>query len=176
MKIIMKFGGSVLDNSLKINSVVEICKSFQNCHGGKNDIICVVSALSQVTDKILSLADLIMKGNRDAIKIFVNEMTSIHIGLIEKTITNNVLKFEAKNIVSGILDEFQDILNGLVLISEITPRSLDHMLSFGERLMAPIICYSFRNSNLKSEYFTGKDIGIVTDSNFGEAQTFDEYY
>jgi len=61
-------------------------------------------------------------------------------------------------------------LNGLVLISEITPRSLDHILSFGERLSAPIICYSFRNSNLKSEYFTGKDVGIVTDSNFGEAR------
>ena len=80
------------------------------------------------------------------------------------------MQFESKNIVLDILDEFQDILNGLVLISEITPRSLDHMLSFGERLMAPIVCYSFRNSNLKSEYFTGKDIGIVTDSNFGEAR------
>jgi aspartate kinase len=170
MKIIMKFGGSVLDTSLKINSVVEICKSYKIVNGVKNDIICVVSALYQVTDKILSLADLIMKGNRDAIKIFIHEMTSIHIGLIEKTITNHVLKIEAKNIVSGILDEFQDILNGLVLISEITPRSLDHMLSFGERLMAPIICYSFRNSNLNSEYLTGKDVGIVTDSHFGEAR------
>jgi aspartate kinase len=170
MKIIMKFGGSVLDTSLKINSVVDICKSFKIVNGEINDIICVVSALSQVTDRILSLADLIMKGNRDAIKIFINEMTSIHIGLIEKTITNNVLKSEAKNIVLDILDEFQDILNGLVLISEITPRSLDHMLSFGERLMAPIVCYSLRNSNLNSEYFTGKDIGIVTDSNFGEAR------
>ena len=90
--------------------------------------------------------------------------------LIEKTITNKELQFKAKNIVSDILNEFQDILNGLVLISEITPRSLDHMLSFGERLMAPIVCYSLRNSNLNSEYFTGKDVGIVTDSNFGEAR------
>jgi aspartate kinase len=80
------------------------------------------------------------------------------------------LQHEAKHIVLDILDEFRDILNGLVLISEITPRSLDHILSFGERLMAPIICYSFRNYNLKSEYFTGKDVGIVTDSNFGQAR------
>ncbi len=166
----MKFGGSVLDDSSKINNVVKICKSFKNVDGINNDIICVVSALSQVTDKILFLADLIMKGNRDAIKIFVDEMTCIHMNLIEKTITSSKLQFEAKNIVSAILNEFQDILNGLVLISEITSRSLDHMLSFGERLMAPIICYSFRNSNLRSEYFTGKDIGIVTDSNFGEAR------
>src|ERR1700712_4456408 len=160
MKIIMKFGGSVLDDSSKIGNVVQISRSFKNVDGINNDIICVVSAMPQVTDKILVLAELIMKGNRDAIKIFVDEMTTIHMNLIEKTITNSTLQFEAKNIVSGILNEFQDILNGLVLISEITPRSLDHMLSFGERLMAPIICYSFRNSNLNSEYFTGKDVGI----------------
>ena len=170
MKIIMKFGGSVLDNPSKINTVIDLTHSFKNMNGSKNDIICVISALSKVTDKILSLTDPIMKGNRDSIKIFIDKMTSIHIDLIEKTITNNSLKLEAKRIVLSILSEFHDILNGLVLISEITPRSLDQLLSFGERLMAPIVCYCFLNSNLKSDYFTGKDIGIVTDSNFGEAR------
>ena len=91
-----------------------------------------------------------MKGNRDAIKIFIDEMTSIHIDLIEKTITNQIhCNWKLKRIVLGILNEFQDILNGLVLISEITPRSLDHMLSFGERLMAPIVCYSFSQFQFK---------------------------
>ncbi|MGN6630072.1 MAG: aspartate kinase [Candidatus Nitrosocosmicus sp.] len=166
----MKFGGSVLDSPSKLDTVVKILKSFKKFNGEKNDIICVISAMAKVTDKILSLVDLLLKGDRDALNLFVDEMTYIHIDLIEKTITNNILQSEAKHIVLGILDEFQDILNGLVRISEITPRSLDHMLSFGERLMAPIICYSFRNSDLKSVYFTGKDIGIVTDSNFGEAR------
>ena len=170
MKIIMKFGGSVIDDPLKIKRIVEIIESFKNTPDGKNDIICVVSALSKVTDKIISLADLIIKGNRNSIKNFVEEMQSDHIQLIENTITNEILQLEAKNIVKNITKEFQDILNGLALISEITPRSLDHILSFGERMMAPIISYSFRNSDLKSDYFTGKDIGIMTDSNFGEAR------
>jgi aspartate kinase len=166
----MKFGGSVLDTPSKLNTVIKISETFKKLNGEKNDVICVISAMTKVTDKILSLADSLLKGNRDAVKIFVDEMAVIHTELIEKTITNMVLQSEAKHIVLGILDEFRDILNGLVLISEITPRSLDHMLSFGERLMAPIICYSFRNYNLKSEYFTGKEIGIVTDSNFGQAR------
>ena len=125
MKIIMKFGGSVLDNPSKINTIIDLTHSFKNMNGTKNDIICVISALSKVTDKILSLTDPIMKGNRDSIKIFIDKMTSIHIDLIEKTITNDSLKLEAKRIVLSILSEFHDILNGLVLISEITPRSLD---------------------------------------------------
>src|SRR5919112_3876805 len=119
MKIIMKFGGSVLNEPSKINSVVNICASFKNRNGIKNDIICVVSALSGVTDKILSLTGLIMKGNRDAIKVFVDDMKTIHMNLIEKTITNKALQSEAKGIVLGVIDEFQDILDGLVLISEI---------------------------------------------------------
>src|SRR6476469_9065192 len=170
MKIIMKFGGSVLGDSSKISNVVQISKSFKNMDGINHDIICVVSAMPQVTDKILFLAESIVKGNRDAVKIFVDEMTFIHMNLIEKTITNSTLQFESKNIVSGILNEFQAILEGLVLISEITPRSLDHMLSFGERLAAPIVSYALRNNNLDSDFLTGKEIGIVTDSNFGEAR------
>jgi len=96
MKIIMKFGGSVIDDSSKINNAIEISKSFKNINGEKNDIICVVSALSGVTDKILSLAGLIMKGNRDDIKIFVDEMKLIHMNLIESAITNKVLQLESK--------------------------------------------------------------------------------
>jgi len=109
MKIIMKFGGSVLDNPSKINTVIDLTHSFKNMNGSKNDIICVISALSKVTDKILSLTDPIMKGNRDSVKIFIDEMTSIHIDLIEKTITNNSLKLEAKRIVLDVIIYYQDI-------------------------------------------------------------------
>lgn len=166
----MKFGGSVLDSSTKINTLVKIVNSFKNTGGKNNEIICVISAISGVTDKIILLSELIIKGNRNAIKTFIDEMTFIHIDLIEKTITDTVLRSKAKHVVLDILKEFQAILEGLVLISEITPRSMDHILSFGERLAAPIISYSLKNQDLSSDFFTGKDIGIVTDSNFGEAR------
>lgn len=166
----MKFGGSVIDTPSKINGLVNIVNNFKTKDRMSNDIICVISAISGVTDKIISLSELIVKGNRDAVKSFIKDMTYLHINLIENTITNQSLQLEAKNVVQGIITEFQAILEGLVLISEITPRSLDYILSFGERLAAPIISYSLRNSNLNSEYFTGKEIGIITDSNFGEAR------
>ncbi|MGN6346642.1 MAG: amino acid kinase family protein, partial [Candidatus Nitrosocosmicus sp.] len=101
MKIIMKFGGSVLDSPSKLDTVVKILKSFKKFNGEKNDIICVISAMARVTDKILSLVDLLLKGDRDALNLFVDEMTYIHIDLIEKTITNNILQSEAKHIVLG---------------------------------------------------------------------------
>lgn len=168
MRIVMKFGGSVLDSPLKIKKLVEIVKSFENKEN-THQIICVISALYGVTDKILTLSDSLARNDKKAIKAFIDEMTLIHLDLVEGSINNLALQQEAKNIVLEILSEFQAILEGLVLIAEITPRSLDHILSFGERLMAPIVSYSFRDQNLNSGYFTGKEIGIVTDSNFGEA-------
>jgi len=164
----MKFGGSVLNSPLKIRRLVEIVKSFENKENA-HEIICVISALYGVTDKILTLSDSLARGDKKAIKAFIDEMTLIHLDLVQGSINNPALQQEAKNTVLEIMREFQAILEGLVLIAEITPRSLDHILSFGERLMAPIVSYSFKDQYIDSSYFTGKEIGIVTDSNFGEA-------
>ena len=168
MRIIMKFGGSVLDSPSKIKKLVEIVKSFKNKENSP-EIICVISAMNGVTDKILTLSDSLERSDKKAIKEFIDEMTVNHIELVKGVITNPKLQQEAENDVLDVMSEFQAILEGLVLIAEITPRSLDHILSFGERLMAPIVSYSFRGQDLDSSYFTGKQIGIVTDSNFGEA-------
>ena len=164
----MKFGGSVLDSPSKIKTIVNIMKSFEN-NKDKHEIICVISAMTGITDKILLLSDLVTKGDKRAINVFINEMTILHLELLDQVITDPILQSEAKGLLLDTMKEFQAILDGLVLISEITPRSLDHILSFGERLMAPIICYSLKNQGIRSKYFTGNEIGIVTDSNFGEA-------
>ena len=164
----MKFGGSVLDSQLKIKELVKIVKSFKN-NKDTHEIICVISAMTGITDKILMLSESLAKSDKRAIKEFIDEMTVIHLELVKGVIRNPKLQLEAKNDVLDVMSEFQAILEGLVLIAEITPRSLDHILSFGERLMAPIVSYSFRDQDLNSSYFTGKQIGIVTDSNFGEA-------
>ena len=168
MRTVMKFGGSVLDSPLKIKKLVKIVKSFKN-NENAHETICVISAMYGVTDKILTLSDSLARSDKKAIKAFIDEMTLIHLELVKGAINNPKFQQEAKNDVLNVMSEFQAILEGLVLISEITPRSLDHILSFGERLMAPIVSYSFRDQDLNSNYFTGKQIGIVTDSNFGEA-------
>ena len=168
MRIVMKFGGSVLDSPLKIKALVDIVRSFRN-KADNDELICVISAISGVTDKIFMLSDSLTRSDKKAIKAFIDEMSSLHLELINKVIDNPSMQQEAKNAVLEIMREFQAILEGLVLIAEITPRSLDHILSFGERLMVPIVCYSLRNQHLDSNYFTGKEIGILTDSNFGEA-------
>ena len=65
--------------------------------------------------------------------------------------------------------EMRGILMSIVRLRELTPRSKDFVLSFGERLSAPILCGAAAELGLKSEWLTGGDAGITTDENFGEA-------
>jgi aspartate kinase len=57
-----------------------------------------------------------------------------------------------------------------MLLGEVTPRSLDYLISFGERLSIGIVSYALQDLNAKSIDLTGKDVGIVTDSNFGSSK------
>jgi aspartate kinase len=80
------------------------------------------------------------------------------------------IKNEARHVVTTLLEELDDILGGIVLLAEITPKSLDYLLSFGERLSTPIVSFVLRDIGLACQYLTGKEAGILTDSNFGEAR------
>ncbi|HET6590488.1 MAG TPA: aspartate kinase [Candidatus Nitrosocosmicus sp.] len=168
MRIVMKFGGSVLDSPSKIMTIVKIIKSYYD-NEKKPEMICVISAMTGVTDRIILLSEQIVRGDKKTIDNFVTEITQNHIEILNPVIQDPILRSEAREVILDIIQEFKAILDGLVLISEITPRSLDHMLSFGERLMAPIICYCLRDQGIDTKYFTGKEIGIITDSNYGEA-------
>ncbi len=67
------------------------------------------------------------------------------------------------------MDELEKVLMGISYVGELTPKSRDYVLSFGERLSAPIVWGAIRDLKLKAQCFTGKEAGIVTDSEFGEA-------
>lgn len=61
------------------------------------------------------------------------------------------------------------ILTGISILGELTPRSLDHILSFGERLSAPLLAYELSTRGLPTKVLTGGEAGLITDSSFGEA-------
>jgi aspartate kinase len=90
--------------------------------------------------------------------------------IAEGAISDKKLKSEALATVKKIISELEDILGGIVLLGEVTAKSRDYLLSFGERLSTPIVSFALQDLGIKSEHLTGKDAGILTDSNFGEAR------
>ncbi|MFL6384384.1 MAG: aspartate kinase [Nitrososphaeraceae archaeon] len=163
----MKFGGTAINSADKVIHIANLIKS-QN-EKGTNEIIGVISAVRGITDKISSIP-LNVKSDKLSITDFLNNARHIHLNIIEQAIKNEKLKNEARSVVTTLTNELEDILTGILLLGEITPRSLDYLMSFGERLSTPIVSFALRDIGLSSEYLTGKEAGILTDSNYGEAR------
>jgi aspartate kinase len=163
----MKFGGTAVDSGKKIIHITNLIKSY---HDKGNEIVGVFSAVTGMTDEILNVSGYVLKRDKKRIKDFINKTRSIHVDIIQDSIKNKTYKAKAFQVVEILLKEMENILNGIVLLTEVTEKALDHLLSFGERLLAPIISYSLLDKDIDSEYLTGQEVGILTDSKFGQAR------
>ena len=132
-------------------------------------VVAVVSALEGVTDKLIEAAEQAKKGNRDYIHEFKQKLLKEHLTVARKAIENKCVQEEMGQILKTTIDELEKVLTGIIYVGELTPKSKDYVLSFGERLSSPIVGGSLRDLELNAQFYTGGEIGIVTDSNFGEA-------
>jgi bifunctional aspartokinase / homoserine dehydrogenase 1 len=150
---VLKFGGTSVGSAANIKSVKNIVS------GQSEDTIVVVSALGGITDKILNAAKMAALGTG-----FYHEELEIikqrHAEVIEGLFDNTTAVSQA---VNALLFELDQVLTGVTLVNELTPKTLDRLLGFGER-MSSIIVSEYFGVELKSS-----DTFIVTDGNFGKA-------
>ncbi len=153
MKII-KFGGTSVGSVENVKKIDEIIRNQQS------DLIVVVSAVGGVTDLLLSAANAGAKGN-DVTPVLKNiwaKHENILTGLFDKT----TLK-EVEEKMKNLFDELEKILQGVRLIGELTPKTLDKVMGFGERLSSLFI-----SRYLNAELIDSAAI-ICTDKNHGRA-------
>src|ERR687887_1402087 len=168
MRIVMKFGGTAINSADKVIHIANLIKSQKE--KGANEIVGVISAVRGMTEKISSIPLNVKRSDKQSVTDFLKNTSHIHLNIIEQAIKNEKLKNEARSVVTTLINELEDILTGILLLGEITPKSLDYLMSFGERLSTPIVSFALRDTGLSSEYLTGKEAGILTDSNYGEAR------
>ena len=165
-KIVMKFGGTSVATGENIRHVASIvADSVKQGYG----VVVVISALDGVTDELLEAAEQAQKEKQDYIQAFKQRMLERHCTAISKAIKNAQIRKEVEKIIQKIIDELEKVLTGICYVGELTVKSRDYVLSFGERLSAPIVWGATTDLKLESRCFTGKEAGIVTDANFGEA-------
>ena len=162
----MKFGGTSIGTGENIRNVANIVR---NSSKKGDKVVVVVSALAGVTNQLIHEAEELTKGKEERIQEFVKELAEKHLQTIDIAIENKKLKEETKHSAKKIIEELEKILIGICYVGELTLKTKDQVLSFGERLAALIVSAALRDYNLESQYFTGKEAGIVTDSKFGEA-------
>ncbi len=166
MKLVLKFGGTSVSSPQNIRNVAAMIKKLTKEH----KIIPVFSAISGVTDDLIRITNLIQNRNKEGASVIAKKIIKMHTEIADQCVKNSKIKKDLLNKMKTDLDEFQDLLHGMLLLGEVTPRSSDYMISFGERLSINLVAFTLNEIGIKAVPLTGKDVGIVTDSNFGGAK------
>lgn len=167
MKIIMKFGGSSIADGKCINQVAKIVADYTR---RKHQVTVIISALQGVTDQLSKAAEEARVGNLEYTQEFVRELEERHFDVAKRAIRRRELREGVLKFLRTTFSELGKVLTGISYLGELSPKSLDYVLSFGERLSTPIVCDALRDARLDARCLTGKEVGIVTDSSYGEAR------
>ncbi len=157
---ILKFGGSSIGSPERIKRVIDIVlKSKQN----NQKIAVVFSAFQGVTDELVKICNMAAIGD-ESYKENLKKLESKHFEVIKSLVE---IKNQSKILANTklMINELEDILHGVFLIKELTPKTLAFVLSFGERLSGYIISESFKQQSSDVEFLDARNV-IKTDENF----------
>jgi len=157
--IVMKFGGTSVGDAAHIRLVVELVRARL-----KDGPCVVVSAHSGVTDELLDQAHRAVAGRHDLTALRErHQRVCDELGV---TVPEH----------DGLFQELSDLLRGISLVAETTPRLLDHVASFGERLSVHAVTAAFRRAGIEAEAVMAYDAGLRTDSRHQRARPLPESF
>jgi bifunctional aspartokinase / homoserine dehydrogenase 1 len=159
---VLKFGGTSMANATNIKKVVEIIKNNSN-----NKTIVVVSALSGITDTLIQMGVDASIGNSNYTTI-LNHLQQQHITAINDLIANNEQNTNATNAIKEEFAQLESICEGVFKLQELSARTKDKIVSFGELLSSKIITSYIQSLNINVHWIDSR-IVIKTNDNFGNA-------
>jgi aspartate kinase len=157
--IVMKFGGSSVADASRIRHVTDIVKT----QIAKKPAI-VLSAMGDTTDHLLEAGDAALNQG----KVETARIEKLHLETIKS------LKLPVQKDVNALLDELKRLLSGIALIKELTPRTKDYLVSFGERLSVRITAAFLKSSGINAMAFDAWELGFISNSDFGKAELLNE--
>ena len=162
----LKFGGTSLASPKDIKDVAKTIASFSK----DNQIVVVCSAVDGVTDDLILISKMIEHKKKKDVAKTLDDLIKKHRKLAMQTIKNSEIEAPLMEKLNADVSELQELVRGLTLLKEVSARSLDYLISFGERLSDDLVSFALQDIKKKSTALNGKEVGIVTDSNFGESR------
>ena len=159
---VLKFGGTSVANAQNIKLVLDIVLNKTK----QDKLVVVVSAFTKVTD-LLVLAAKKASSNDESYKEIVIEIEKKHLDAIKELIPVSEQSATLSHI-KRIINHLETLLDGCFLLGELSPRTSDTILSFGELLSSYIIGEAFKQKERNSDYKDSREL-IKTNNNFGKA-------
>ena len=164
---VLKFGGSSVANASTINKVISIVK--ENAYNQK--VWVVVSAFGGVTDLLIEASTEACNGNSKYRELF-SSIEKRHVEVTRELIPAQY-QGTVLSEVKKELNQLESLLEGIFLLNELSPKTSDKIMSFGELLSSFIIAEAMKNKGFDVAYKNSKEL-IVTDTNFNRAGVFFE--
>ncbi|TYA76029.1 amino acid kinase family protein, partial [Seonamhaeicola marinus] len=140
---VLKFGGTSVGSSKNINNVINILENTSK----NSAVACVVSAVGGITDKLLLAGKKAQNKEADFTDVF-NTIKQTHIAIVNELIPENNEAVIAY--VETQLSALKNLLDGIFLINELSPKTSDKLVSFGELLSSFIIAETIKSRGLSA--------------------------
>jgi len=164
---VLKFGGSSVGSPDTIRKVIEIIRKSRQ----ETEIAVVVSAFQGVTDLLTETAARASEGDEGYLKT-IRALEARHVEAIKSLVRVQ----HQSSVLTRFKLEFnllEDVLQGLSLVREITPRTMDFVLGFGERFSALILAGALNDLDVPADYVDAREL-IRTDKGHGQARVIME--
>jgi len=162
---VMKFGGTSVGDASCIRRAAAIVQSA----AAQGPIVVVVSAMSGVTNRLIDAARQAEAGQAESLSKLVGELGSQHRTALHALVRDPKKSAEIEATLNDVLGELERLLQGTVLLRELTPRTLDVISGIGERLSAPLVAGALGELGVRSVAIAATEV-IVTDSHHGRAE------
>ena len=146
----MKFGGSSVESAAAIARVAEIVKARVD-----RKPVVVVSAMGKTTNRLLEIAHTAVKGDRQKALTLLDQLEQFH--EVERAPTVR------EGAVAQHFVELRELVKGLAIMGELTPRATDAISAYGERLSSLIVTAHFKQLGLDAVHLDARDV-IITDN------------
>ena len=158
--IVLKFGGTSVGGAEPIQRVGKIIAGCLD-----RSPVIVSSAVGGVTNRLFRIVEKALAN--DDWKTEYDELVSVHKQILSQ------LKLSV-DLVDSLLQELAELVHGIALIRECTPRTNDYLVSFGERLAVRILAAHLREAGVEATACDSFDVGLVTDSRYGAARPVED--
>jgi aspartate kinase len=160
----MKFGGTSVEDARAIQRTADIVRGRRE---RGLEAVVVVSAMAKVTDLLLSAASAAGRGDKAGALAIGARLRHRHVDTA--TALLEAERFvRLQQVLHQEFDALDDLLRGIAAVGELTPRTNDLVVSFGERLSSRMIAEAFDQHGLRGAHVDARSC-IVTDSTYGKA-------
>ena len=160
--IVMKFGGTSVQDATAIDRAAQIVRGRLS-----EDPIVVVSAMSKVTDQLIAMANAAGDGDRERALELSRGVRERHYVAASELLGTGVFA-QIHSELEADLDTLDELLRGIAAVGELTPRTMDNVVSHGERLSSKLVAAAFSSRGISADLVDARTC-IVTDNTFTKA-------